>query len=169
MPNRSAAARALAGVAGLALLGAPDAVPLADDERVGPSVLAIEAVEVEPPVPPPATLCRLRVRLRNRGPETVSGFVFQVRIDGREVAASSRRLYLIDLEPGAVETIRLLNFWSSENGRRPPPSGLLGVEVRLTQAHQLSVDRDRRPPVRTFVGEVPGLPLARRIEVPIRR
>ncbi len=137
--------------------------------RPPPSPLALTAVEVEPASPPPETLCHLRARLENHGEAPATAFVLEVWIEGRRVPATARRLYLTDLEPGAAAWIRLPNFWSSEGGRPAPADGRLSVEVRLVEARWETIDSSRKPAVRTLGSEVPGLPLTRRIEVPIAR
>ena len=86
------------------------------------ALLALAAIEVEPARPRPATLCRLRVRIENRGERTASALAFAVILGGREVPAVSHRVYLVAIPPGQAITVRLPNFWSSEGGRPVPPT-----------------------------------------------
>jgi hypothetical protein len=168
----------LLALAALAALAAPTgwAAPAAPQGTAGdgrpaaaaPSPLVLTALEVEPPSPPPATLCRLRVKVENRGDKTVSALGFDVLLGGREVPSIRRRLYLTPIEPGKTLTLRLPNFWSSEGGRPVAPDGRLEVEVRLTEARWATVDRARKPVTWTLLDPVPGLPSTRRLTLHLR-
>ena len=167
-------------IAALAALMALSALPPITSRRLGPAIAGTAAgahrraprpsppIEVEPATPHPGTLCHLRVRIENHGERIASALAFAVILGGREVPAISHRVYLVAIPPGESTTVALPNFWSSEGGRPVPSDGRLTVEVRLTAARWVTIDGDRRPPEWTFLGDVPGLPVAVQVTVPVR-
>src|SRR5262249_54098472 len=49
----------------------------------GDALLVLASLEVEPATPGPKTLCKLRVRIRNKGGQAATSFLFGVRINGQ--------------------------------------------------------------------------------------
>ena len=137
----------------------------AADEEGGKKSLEIEAIAVEPSDPGPDTLCQLRVRLRNRGSEKASRFAFEVRIDSKSLPVYNDQLILLPIAPGESTELRLHNFWSSETTRPFPKDGKLTVEVTLLEATWVRVEVKDGVEERTPLGEVKGLPVARRVTV----
>ena len=127
--------------------------------------LTLEAVKVEPAAPRPDTLCRLTVTLRNAGEQRASNLEFQVKVNGQELAAYKKRLYLTPVEPGATREVRLFNFWSTETGRPAPADGKLKIEVTLARASWVGKAARDGAEVWTPAGEVPGLPASRALNV----
>ena len=165
-----AALAALMALSALPPITAAGSVPQSQAPPPAPTAapLALAAVEVEPATPHPGTLCHLRVRIENHGERIASALAFAVILGSREVPAISHRVYLVAIPPGESTTVALPNFWSSEGGRPVPSDGRLTVEVRLTAARWVTIDGDRRPPEWTFLGDVPGLPVAVQVTVPVR-
>jgi hypothetical protein len=125
--------------------------------------LTLEAVKVEPASPRPDTLCHLAVTVRNAGARPASALEFVVKVNGQELPAYRKRLYLAPVEPGATREVRLFNFWSTETGRPAPPNGKLGVEVTLARAAWVQRSTRDGAEVWTPAGEVPGLPATRNV------
>lgn len=153
--------RPLAPLLALALLAA---APLAaQEEPPAPPPLTIEEVIVEPQAPAADTLCRLRVKLRNRGDRIASRLGFSVRLNGQELGVYGNQLFMYAVPPGAVEEIPLYNFWSTESSRAMPTDGKLKVEVTLTEAvwtkSEIEKDDEGEIEVWTPLGAVPGLPV----------
>ena len=123
--------------------------------------LTLEAVKVEPAAPRPDTLCHLTVTLKNAGGERASNLEFVVKVNGQELAAYQKRLYLTPVEPGATRELRLFNFWSTETGRPAPADGRLKVEVTLARAAWVRKATRDGAEVWAPAGEVPGLPASR--------
>ncbi len=147
------------------LLGAAAALPA---EAPKPS-LTLEAVKVEPTSPRPDTLCHLTVTLKSSGAQTASSLEFVVKVNGQELAAYKKRLYLAPVEPGATRSLRLFNFWSTETGRPAPPNGKLDVEVTLARASWVRKTTRDGAEVWTPVGEVPGLPVSKSVTLTMGR
>jgi hypothetical protein len=125
--------------------------------------LTLEAVKVEPASPRPDALCHLTVTVRNAGSQVASSLEFVVKVNGQELPAYKKRLYLTPVEPGATREIRLFNFWSTETGRPAPANGKLGVEVALAHASWVRKASRDGAEVWTPAGEVPGLPASRNV------
>jgi hypothetical protein len=125
--------------------------------------LSIEAVKVEPASPRPDTLCRLSITLKNAGEQRASALEMTVKINGKELPAYKKRLYLAAVEPGATREVRLFNFWSTEASRPAPADGKLDVEVTLARASWMRKTARDGAEVWTPAGEVPGLPVARNV------
>jgi hypothetical protein len=123
--------------------------------------LTLEAVKVEPASPRPDTLCHLAVTLKNAGTQRASSLEFVVKVNGQELPAYKRRLYLTPVEPGATRELRLFNFWSTETGRPAPANGKLNVEVTLARASWVQKGARDGAEVWTPEGEVPGLPVTK--------
>jgi hypothetical protein len=146
-------------MAGLSWLLATAAVPA---EAPRPP-LTVEGVKVEPASPRPDTLCHLTVTLKNAGPQAASSLEFVVKVNGRELPAYKRRLYLTPVAPGATRELRLFNFWSTETGRPAPADRRLKVEVTLARASWARKAVRDGAEVWTPTGEIPGLPLTRSV------
>jgi hypothetical protein len=142
----------------LALL--PGGAATARAEAPKPS-LTLEAVKVEPASPRPDTLCHLAVTLKNAGTQRAASLEFVVKVNGQELPAYKKRLYLTPVEPGATRELRLFNFWSTETGRPAPANGKLNVEVTLARASWVQKGARDGAEVWTPEGEVPGLPVTR--------
>ncbi len=125
------------------------------------SLLTIAAIIVEPPSPGPDTLCKLRVRIDNRGSQTASRFGFEVGIGGRTLPIYQDQLILRTVAAGTEAEIELHRFWSSETARPFPQDGKLIVEVTLTEASWVGVEEKDGVETRTPVGKVEGLPVSR--------
>jgi hypothetical protein len=96
--------------------------------------LRVVAVDVQPTVAAPDTLCRLKARIRNDGSEPASELTFQVTVNGQRLAPYLNHTFLNRLEPGKETEVPLYNFWSSEAGRPFPKDGRLVIAVQLTGA-----------------------------------
>jgi len=125
--------------------------------------LSIESVKVEPASPRPDTLCRLSIMLKNAGEQRASALEMTVKINGRELPAYKKRLYLTAVEPGATREVRLFNFWSTEAGRPAPADGKLEVEVTLSRAAWMQKTARDGAEVWTPKGDAPGLPVTRSV------
>ena len=121
--------------------------------------VAVDAVVVEPASPAPSTLCKLKVRLKNSGTQTVSLFAFSVTIDGEDVPTYKAHSYAINVEAGTTGEIDLNNFWS--------PSGVKSFDIRvaLTEAQWVQVKKDGTATTTTPTGPVPGLPASATLSV----
>lgn len=147
------------------LLGAAAALPAEEPKPA----LTLEAVKVEPASPRPDTLCHLTVTLKNAGPQRASSLEFTVKVNGQELPAYKKRLFLTPVEPGATRELRLLNFWSTETGRPAPANGKLNVEVTLTRASWVQKASREGAEVWTPAGEVPGLPVNKSVTLTMGR
>ncbi|MEO6192764.1 MAG: CARDB domain-containing protein [Thermoanaerobaculia bacterium] len=136
---------------------------LAAGAETAKPALSIESVKVEPASPRPDTLCRLTVTLRNSGEQRASALEMSVRVNGRELPAYRKRLYLTAVEPGATREVRLFNFWSTEAGRPAPADGKLNVEVTLARASWMLKSARDGAEVWTPAGDAPGLPVTRSV------
>jgi hypothetical protein len=125
--------------------------------------LTLEAVKVEPASPRPDTLCHLAVTLKNAGTQRASSLEFVVKVNGQELPAYKKRLYLVPVEPGATRELRLFNFWSTETGRPAPANGKLSVEVTLARASWVQKGARDGAEVWTPAGEIPGLPVTKSV------
>lgn len=167
-PRRGVLAAAL--LAASLLVAAPGAAQ--EEESPPPPPLAIEEVIVEPAAPAADTLCRLRVKVRNRGDKIASRLGFSVRLNGQELGVYSNQLFMYPVPPGAVEEIPLYNFWSTESSRPMPAGGKLKVEVTLTEAvwtkSEMEKDDQGEIEVWTPLGAVPGLPVGSSVTLEMR-
>jgi hypothetical protein len=127
--------------------------------------LTLEAVKVEPASPRPDTLCHLAVTVRNAGPQRASSLEFVVKVNGQELPAYKKRLYLVPVEPGATREVRLFNFWSTEAGRPAPANGKLNVEVTLARASWVQKGSRDGAEVWTPAGQVEGLPASKNVSL----
>ena len=147
------------------LLGAAAALPA---EAPSPR-LTLEAVKIEPAAPRPDTLCHLTVTLKNAGTQKASALEFTVKVNGQELPAYAKRLFLTPVEPGATRDLRLFNFWSTETGRPAPANSKLNVEVVLSQASWVRKTSRDGSEVWTPAGEVPGLPVSKSVVLTMGR
>jgi hypothetical protein len=131
--------------------------------------LSIEAVKVEPASPRPDTLCHLTVTLKNAGTQPASALELVVKVNGQELAAYKKRLYLAPVEPGATRELRLFNFWSTETGRPAPADGRLKVEVTLARASWMQKTSRDGAEVWTPLGAAPGLPVTKSITLTLAK
>ena len=131
--------------------------------------LSIESVKVEPASPRPDTLCRLTVTLKNAGEQRASALEMMVRVNGKELPAYRKRLYLTAVEPGATREVRLLNFWSTETGRPAPADGKLNVEVTLSRASWMQKTARDGAEVWTPKEDIPGLPITRSVTLTLAK
>lgn len=104
------------------------------------SLLVIDAIEVDPPQPGPDALCKLKVRLRNKGSQAVSDLMFDVTLNGQPLSVYSNHSWALNLGPGKDAEVKLYNFWTSESGRPVPKDGRLVVEVRVKAARWYDMD-----------------------------
>ncbi len=147
------------------LLSAAAAVPTEAPSRP----LTLEAVKIEPASPRPDTLCHLTVTVKNAGAQTATSLEFVVKINGQELPAYKRRLYLTPVEPGAAREVHLFNFWSTETGRPAPADRRLNVEVTLARASWARKTVRDGAEVWTPAGEVPGLPAAKSLTLTLAK
>ena len=138
-------------------------VALAARAEAPKPALTLEAVKVEPAAPRPDALCHLTVTVKSSGAQVASSLEFVVKVNGQELAAYKKRLYLTPVEPGATREVRLFNFWSTETGRPAPANGKLSVEVTLARASWVRKASRDGAEVWTPAGEVQGLPASRNV------
>jgi hypothetical protein len=131
--------------------------------------LSIESVKVDPASPRPDTLCHLTVTLKNAGEQRASALEMAVKINGRELPAYRKRLYLTAVEPGATREVRLFNFWSTETGRPAPADGKLEVEVTLFRASWMRKTARDGAEVWTPEGDAPGLPITKSVTLTLAK
>lgn len=148
------------------LLGA--AGPQGQQQAPAKPLLALEAVEVHPSFPGVATLCQLRVKVRNGGAKKASALAFEVKVDGQALPVYRNQVYLQTIEPGATGEVRLFNFWTTESSRPAPKAGKLELEVTLREAQWVDVRTKDGAEVWSPLGKVPGLPVSRSLTVPLR-
>ena len=133
------------------------------------SPLSIVAITVEPASLGPRTLCRLSVRIENRGSHAASSYHFKVKIKGQEVT-TYRRTYLMDrIDPGIAQEIRLFNFWTSDPAG--PSSGIGGplpVEVTLDEAQWCEVGKQGNVNEMKLTGAVEGLPVSKSLTLQVK-
>ncbi len=150
-------------------------LPAQGIEKTEPQVTVEEvAITVSPgkPVGPeglsPGTLCNLKVKLRNRGAQKAYSFRFGVKINGREMTAIDKMLYMQAVDPGNTEEIALSNFYSTEPGGTLPKDGKVTVEVTLKQAQWVEIKKEGNTQVWTPLGEVKGLPFSKSVSKPLK-
>ena len=148
-----------------------EAPPAAEAEKeAAPSPLAIEAVAIEPAAPAADTLCQLRVRIKSTAERTISALDFAVAIGGTPLKVYEQQLFLETLPPGEVTEVRLYNFWTTETGRPAPADGKLKLEVTLEEAQWVEITtEDDGTEVWTLGDQVPGLPVAKELVVPLKK
>lgn len=157
-PFRPPLGRLLAA-AGLALALAATLPARAESPGAEPrGPVTVESVRVTPAAAGPETLCQLHVVVRNAGPRAVSQLAFRVTLEGAELPAYARRLFMARLDPGESRELRLFNFWTSETGRPAPADGHFELEVALVEARWVDVTREGEVEIWTPGGPVPGLP-----------
>jgi len=149
----------------VALLGGAAA---AGAETAKPA-LSIESVKVEPASPRPDTLCHLTATLKNAGEQRASALEMLVRVNGRELPAYRKRLYLTAVEPGATREVRLFNFWSTETGRPAPADGKLNIEVTLSRASWMRKTARDGAEIWTPAGDAPGLPVTKNLTLTLAK
>ncbi len=133
------------------------------------SPLAIEEVAIDPAAPGAATLCKLRVRVKNGGTRVASRLAFAVTINGQALPVYSNQLSLQHLPPGQVSEVPLYNFWTTETGRPAAPGGKLAVTVSLTEAAWVEVKDEEGVEVQRPLGSVPGLPVSKTLTVVLNK
>lgn len=127
--------------------------------RADAADVTLDAVVVEPATPAAATLCSLKVRLKNAGTQAVSDFAFSVTIDGVEVPTYKAHTYAINVDAGTTSEIALNNFWTA--GTVKP----FDVKVALTAAEWVQVKREGTTTTTTPAGSVAGLPASGSVTV----
>lgn len=133
------------------------------------SPLRIEEVVIDPAAPGPATLCKLRVKVRNGGAQTASRLAFTVSINGRALPVYANQLYLQHLPPGQVTEVPLYNFWTTESGRPAAPDGKVTVAVSVAEASWVDVKDEEGVEVSRPLGAVPGLPVSKSLTVALKK
>ena len=141
----------------VAVAGSPLSAQEAEGKKKVPPI-TVEAVLVQPENPGPETLCKLRVRLKNRADRSVSAFGFQVKVNGHELSVYEKQRYLEALAPGETREISLFNFWSTETDRPTLKGGSLQVEVSLVEARWVDMTMEDKIPVWTLQEPVKDLP-----------
>jgi len=133
------------------------------------SPLSISAITVEPGNLKPRTLCRLSVKIENRGSHPASSFHFRVTINGRGVDTYQRMSFMERIDPGAAQEIQLLNFWTSDPAG--PSSGIGGplpVEVTLDEAQWCEVGKQGNVNEMKLTGPVEGLPVSKSLTLQVK-
>jgi hypothetical protein len=153
-------------LASLLLLLFPSRLPAQQESSAPP--LALESLEILPPSPGPETLCQLRVKVRNNGPERVYRFGFDVRMNGKALPVYGNHLFVQVVAPGTTGEIRLFNFWTTETDRPMPADGKLEIEVTLNEAAWVRVEREGDTEIWTPTGDVDGLPIERSTTLSLR-
>lgn len=165
--RRNSLILALAAIAVLAAIPAPS---LAQEEAAPEApALSIVAVHVEPEQPAADTLCRLRVKIGNRGEEIATQLGFSVAINGQKLPVYENQLFMYPLAPGSESEVVLYNFWSTETSRPEPASGKLAIEVTLREARWMDISLEEETETWTPVGDVAGLPVSASITVPLAK
>ena len=126
----------------------------------GDALLVLASLEVEPAKPGPQTLCKLRVRLHNKGAQAATSFLFGVRINGQELSVYKNHVYLQTIAAGADGEVQLFNFWTTESGRPTPQDGQLRLEVALKEARWVEIKQDGNVTEYKLLGNVAGLPVS---------
>lgn len=153
------------GLAAVLAAVAPAQEPAADAPTV-----TLEGIVVEPAEPAADTLCKLKVKLRNRGTEIGSQLGFEVKINGQALPVYGNHLFLYPLEPGQETELQLYNFWSTETSRPMPADGKLKLDVTLTEARWFEVaDDDEGVEVWTPIGPVEGLPSSQSVTLQMKK
>lgn len=128
--------------------------------------LTIEKIVVEPEKPKADTLCKLRVVLRNAGEQKAYAFGFQVTINGQEIPAYKKLLYMTSADANSDKELQLFNFWSTETHRPMPSDNKLNIEVTLKEAQWVeSTTNEEGTIVWKPLGKVEGLPVSKTIVV----
>ena len=150
----------LAGIAGT--------VAAQEEEAVPESRLAITGVTVEPARPAADTLCKLRVKIKNNGEETVSQLGFDVLLNGQSLPVYGNQLFMYPVEAGSEGEIQLYNFWTTESSRPTMPAGgKYEVEVVLREAQWMSITMEEEDgeEIETWrpLGAAEGLPISAKV------
>jgi hypothetical protein len=133
------------------------------------SLLSLEAVDVQPSQPGADTLCRLQVKIRNRGDKIASSLAFRVKLNQQELGVYLNQLFMEAIHPGEVADIKLYNFWTTETSRPYPKGGKMRVEVSLTESRWTKVETDEEGvQVWTPIGDVEGLPVSNSITLQLK-
>lgn len=130
----------------------------AGDEEAREPLVTLAGIEVEPSSPGPETLCRLTVRVTNRGEEVASALVFSVKVAGQGLPVYEKQVFLKAVPAGETVELALYNFWSGETGRPAPADGELPVEVTLREARWMEVTEEEDTEVWSPLGPVEHLP-----------
>lgn len=123
------------------------------------SSVTVDAIVVEPASPAPSTLCKLKVRLKNRGTQAASYFTFSVTIDGQDVPTYKAHSYAIDVDAGATGDLDLNSFWS------PATAKPFDIKVALTEAQTVRVTKDGNVVTTSPVAPLVGLPVSATLSV----
>lgn len=152
---------ALWGVASLTLgLAAEES----SSSKPVPASLVLTDLRLDPSSPDPDTLCKLWVTIRNDTDQVASLLHLRVRLNDQDVGRYASDSFVVRVDPGTSQEVRLFNVWSSETGRPPASDGRLEAEVTLEAATWVEIDapKDGGPEVWTPSGPVPGLPASLR-------
>ncbi len=132
------------------------------------SLLTIDGPVVSPEKPGVDTLCQLRVTLHNAGTENASALAFEVKINGEALIVYGTQVYMQAIPPGGSGEVRLYNFWTTETQRKAPKDGILRLEVKLLEASWMKIEDDEEGvEVWTPQGAVEGLPISRKLDIPL--
>lgn len=129
----------------------------AQEEPEEPALVLAEVI-VEPQAPAVDTLCKLRVKVTNKGDETASQFGFTISINDVELPVYKNQLFMYPVKAGETLEFPLYNFWSNETARPVPADGKLRLEVVLREAQWMKIEMEDDVEVWTPLGAVPGLP-----------
>jgi hypothetical protein len=114
--------------------------------------VTVDAVIVEPANPGPATLCQLKVRIKNGGVQAVSMSAFGVRIDGQQSSQYKASTYAINIAPGTTGEVALQSVYS------PAAPRTFDVQVSLLSGQWVKVTSEGTTTTTTPTGAVAGLP-----------
>jgi hypothetical protein len=136
------------------------AKPGASSTRADSPLLTLEAITIDPAIPGPKTLCKLRVKIRNKGNQAATAFLFRVHINGQALPVYKNYVYLQTIAAGATGEIKLFNFWTTESTRPVPKDGNLKLDVTLQEARWVEVTRKDKETDYKLLGNVPNLPVS---------
>lgn len=125
-----------------------------------PASLVLTDLRLDPPSPGPDTLCKVWVTIRNNTDEVASLLHWRVHLNGQDVGRYSSDRWVVRLDPGTSQEVRLFNVWSSETGRPPAVDGRLEMEVVLEAATWVEIEDSADGGTESWTpkGPVPGLP-----------
>ncbi len=170
MPPRLSSRRHLSILAAVLALALVPYARAQEPQGEAPPPLSIEEIVVEPSQPAADTLCKLRVKLGNTGPEIASQLAFKVALNGQDLGVYGNQLFMFPVVPGEPNEVKLYNFWTTETSRAMPADGKLKVEVTLTEARWMKIADDAEGvEVWTPLGDVPGLPVSKAITLEMKR
>ena len=130
-----------------------------DAPKAASSPLTLGAITITPATPGADTLCELRVDVANHGDRIASQLAFAVKVNGQELPVYRNQLFMQRLDPGKTSTVRLYNFWTTENTRPAPKDGKYRIEITLREAKWYEIATKDGAEEWTPLQPVTGLPV----------